>query len=75
MPTAKEARTAILFVAGLGMAIYNAVLGDHNYPTFIVALMFCGFPFIINLDEIIRKAPISVATPPPEIDPVKEAAP
>lgn len=73
LPKAKEARTAILFVVGLGMAIYNAVLGDHNFPTFIVALMFCGFPFVINLDEVIRKAPISVVPPPAE--PVKEAAP
>lgn len=75
LPTYSSLRTGILFAVGIGLAVYNAVIGDHNYPTFIVALMFCGFPFVIDLDEFIRRAPIQVAPPPPAPDPAKEAAP
>lgn len=67
-PTYSSVRTTVLFLVGVGLAIYNSVIGDHNFPTFIVALMFCGFPFVINLDEIIKKTPIAVAPPPGQPD-------
>lgn len=73
LPTYASVRTGVLFTVGVGMAIYNAAWGDHNYPTFIVALMFCGFPFVINLDELIHKSPIQVAPPPSE--PVEKDSP
>ena len=66
-PTYASARTIILLIVGVGLVIYNAVIGDHYYPTFIVALMFCGFPFVLNLDELLRKTPVA--------PPVKEDEP
>lgn len=78
LPTSASIRTWVLFCVGTGLIVWNGVWGDHNVPTFVVGLMFCGFPFVINLDQLLKGA--TVASPPDVLvpappAPTKEAAP
>ena len=73
-----KVRTAILLGVGIFLVVWNAILGDQNTPTFVVGLMFCGFPVVLNVDQAIRaqsllRRPVPPASPDP--DPVRETAP
>jgi hypothetical protein len=64
-------RTIILLCVGLFILVWNALFGNQNWATYGVGLMLCGFPMVINLDNVLRSAPPKPLAPP-ESSPVKE---
>ena len=73
-PTFERLRTVILLCVGLFILIWNAIFGNQNMATYVVGLMLCGFPMVLNLDNLIRpNQPPPLAAPP--VEPVKEVAP
>ena len=71
-PTFERARTVVLLCVGLFILIWNAMFGNQSMATYVVGLMLCGFPIVLNLDNLIRPAPPPPLIPPAPVEPVKE---
>lgn len=70
--TFASVRTSVLLIVGIGLLIWNAVFGTQNAATFVVGLMLCGFPLVLNLDNLIRASPVPVVPAPPVPVPATE---
>lgn len=72
--TFERLRTVILLCVGLFILVWNAIFGNQNMATYVVGLMLCGFPIVLNLDNLIRPSQsqsLTSSTPPTE--PAKES--
>lgn len=82
LPTFTQFRTTLLLALGVFVILWETVVQNTDRPyVLIVGLMLCGFPYVLNLDKLLRgfiPAPISgiQPVPPPDVPPppVKEAA-
>ena len=76
-PTFERMRTVVLLFVGLFILVWNAIFGNQNMATYVVGLMLCGFPIVLNLDNLIRptnvvRPPLPPPLPPPDALPVPE---
>lgn len=66
-PSFERVRAVVLLCVGLFILIWNALFGNQNMATYVVGLMLCGFPLVLNLDNLIRPTqppPLAPSTPP-----------
>lgn len=71
VPSYTRVRTAVLFVVGVGGIIWETVHENTDRPALLILfLMLCGFPLVLNLDNLIRVEPPKLATSPVQPPPV-----
>lgn len=69
MPGEVRVKSALFWIVGLGLIVWNAVLGPAALATFAVGLTLCGIPGVVKLDQLL-KVPGLLAADEPKKEPV-----